>query len=106
MPYDLPDRLALARHADAAFNVLETDLMAERAASLGHHGRLAEASVAALHAFSGADEDRIAVRRKAVRHVWAYFVQREACGMRDHREIIKDWKIPGEVLSRLGAVER
>jgi len=39
MAYDLPDRLALNRRSDAAFNVLEADMLAEKASSLGHHGR-------------------------------------------------------------------
>jgi hypothetical protein len=41
----------------------------------------------------------------AARAVWKYFVQREACGMRDHREAIRLYGIPGEVLVRLGAIE-
>ena len=100
---------ALSRHSEAAFNVLQYDMLAEKAASLGHHSRVAEASVKALHAFdaaTGSADDRLRPLRKAAHDVWAYFVQREACGMRDHREIIKDFGIPGEVLVRLGAVER
>lgn len=109
MAYDLPDRFALARRSDAAFNLLEADLLAERASSLGHHAGLAEMAVAKLHSFDatgGSAEERLALLRKAAREVWAYFVQREACGMRDHRQVIRDWKIPGEVLVRLGAIER
>ena len=108
MAYDLPDRFALAARSDAAFNVLEADLMAEKASSLGHHGRLVEQAMAALRAFdpaSGDAEVRARLVRQAARHVWAYFVQREACGMRDHRHVIKDYGIPGEVLARLGAAE-
>jgi len=110
MPYDLPDRLSLARRSDAAFNVLETDLMAEKASSLGHHGRLVEAAMEALRAFDaqpgGDAEDRLKLVKAAARHVWAYFVQRELCGLRDQKQIIKDYAIPGEVLARLGAIER
>jgi hypothetical protein len=110
MAHDLPDRLALALRSDAAFNVLETDLLAEKASSLGHHGRLVEKAMAALHAFDAEADGDPAVRLKlvkaAAREVWAYFVQRELCGMRDHRPIIKDYRIPGEVLVRLGVIER
>lgn len=108
MPYDLPDRFALAARSDAAFNVLETDLMAEKASSLGHHGRLVESALAALGAFdrSGDPEVRLKLVKKAAREVWAYFVQRELCGLRDQKLIIRDLNIPGEVLVRLGAVER
>jgi hypothetical protein len=109
MAHDRTSRGALNRHSDAAFNLLQYDMMAEKAASLGHHARLAEASVKHLRAFdasgSGGADERLHLLRKAAGEVWAYFVQREACGMRDHREIIKDFGIPNEVLARLGAVE-
>ena len=98
MPYDLPDRLALGRRSDAAFNVLEGDLIAERASSLGHHGRLVETAMATLRAFDatpGAPEE-----------VWAFLVQRELCGLRDRNQVIKEYGIPGEVLARLGAIEK
>lgn len=110
MTYDLPDRLALARRSDSAFNVLEADLMAEKASSLGHHGRLVEAAMEALRRFDaepgGHPEDRLKLVKAAARHVWAYFVQRELCGLRDQKQIINDYGIPGEVLARLGAIER
>jgi hypothetical protein len=109
MAYDLPDRLALNRRSDAAFNVLEADLLAEKASSLGHHGRLVEAAMAALHAFDanpGDPAERLMLVRKAAREVWAYFVQRELCGLRDQKQIIKDYGIPNEVLVRLGAIEK
>ena len=94
-----------ARYSEAAFNVLQYDMLAEKAASLGHHGRLVEKSVAALREFEGDAEARLALVKQAARHVWAYFVQREACGMRDHSHVINDYGIPSEVLARLGAVE-
>lgn len=109
MAYDLPDRLALSRRSDAAFNVLEADLLAEKASSLGHHGRLVEASLAALRAFDAAAGDpgeRTRLLRKAAREVWAFFVQRELCGLRDQKQVIRDYGIPGEVLVRLGAIEK
>lgn len=101
---------SLPRYSDAAFNVLQYDMLQERASSLGHHARVAEAAMRALREFDakggGADEERLPLLRKAAGDVWNYFVQREACGMRDHREIIKDFGISGEVLVRLGAIER
>lgn len=105
---DLPDRAALSSYSNAAFNVLQRDMLAERASSLGYHSRLAEASVKAFRAFEGDrnSDERLMLLRRAARDVWAYFVQREACGFRNHNEIIKDFAIPGEVLARLGAIER
>ena len=110
MAYDLPDRLATLRRPDVAFDVLQAEIVAEKASSLGHQGRLVEQAMAALRAFDatpgGVPEDRVALLRKAAREVWAFFVQRELCGLRDQKQIIKDYGIPGEVLVRLGAVDR
>ena len=110
MAYDLPDRLALNRRSDAAFNVLEADMLAEKASSLGHHGRLVEHAMAALRSFDatpgGDAEERARLVRKAAREVWAFLVQRELCGLRDQKQIIKDYGIPGEVVVRLGAIEK
>lgn len=109
MAYDLPDRLALARRSDAAFNVLEADIVADKAASLGHHGRQVERALAALRAFdaaSGTAEERLALVRKAAREVWSFLVQRELCGLRDQKQIVRDYGIPGEVMARLGAIEK
>ena len=33
-------------------------------------------------------------------------MQRELCGFRDQKEVIKHYGIPGEVLVRLGAIEK
>lgn len=93
-------------YSDAAFNVLQYDMLQERASSLGHHARLVETAMAALHAFEGDGETRLTLVKKTAHIVWAYFVQREACGFRDHRQVIKDYAIPGEVLVRLGAMEK
>jgi len=109
VPYDLPDRLATLRRADAAFNVLEADLVAEKASSLGHQGRMVEEAIAALRAFDATSSDpaeRARLVRKAARAVWGFFVQRELCGLRDQKQVIRDYRIPGEVLVRLGAVEK
>lgn len=97
-----------ARYSDAAFNVLQYDMLAERASSLGHRARLVETAMTALRSFdpAGEPEERLKLVKRAAREVWSYFVQREACGFRDHREVIKDFGIPGEVLVRLGAIER
>ncbi len=96
------------RYSDAAFNVLQYDMLQERASSLAHHARLVEKAIVALREFdaSGTAEARLDLVRKAAREVWAYFVQREACGMRDHGDVIRDLAIPGEVLVRLGAIEK
>ena len=108
MDYDLPGRVAFFRRPDAAFSGLEADIAAEKASSLGHHGRLVEEAMAALRGFdpAGDPEDRLKLVKRAAQVVWAFLVQRELCGLRDQKQIVKDYGIPGEVLARLGAIEK
>ena len=104
-----PEALAARVMRDTGVNLLENEILAEKASSLGHHGRLVEKSLAALRAFdpaSGTAEDRLALLRKAAHNVWAFFVQRELCGLRDQKQMIHFYNIPGEVLARLGAIDR
>src|SRR4051794_20142677 len=108
MPYDLPARLAIARNPDLAFDVLEADLVAEKASSLGHHGRLVEQAMAALGSVDrrGDPAERLKAVKNGARVAWAFFVQGELCGLRDQKQVIKAYGIPGEVLVRLGSVEK
>lgn len=110
MSSDLPERIAALRHSGGAYDLLKTELAAETASSLGHHGRQVEAAMNAIRAFDaagqGSADERLALVRRAAKAVWAYFVQRELCGMRDHRWVIKDYGITNEVMVRLGAIER
>ena len=52
---------------------------------------------------TGTGQQREALVKTAARAVWHYFVQRELCGMRDHRWVINDYGITNEVMARLGA---
>ena len=101
-----PRLLAEARlRADQGINLLESEMLADKASSLGHHGRLVEQAMAELKAFEGAPEQRLELVKKAAQEVWAFFVLREICGLRDQKEIIRFYDIPPEVLVRLGAME-
>ena len=110
MSSDFAERIAALRRTDAAFNVLQTDIVAEKAASLGHQGRQMEKALKALRDFDalggGAAEARLRLVKAAARDVWSFLVQRELCGLRDQKQIIAEYAIPGEVLVRLGAVDR
>ena len=88
---------------------MESEILAEKAASLGHHGRLVEKALIALREFDagqGNPDERLALVKEAAHQVWAFFVQRELCGLRDQKEIIRFYGIPQEVLARLGAIDR
>jgi hypothetical protein len=101
----MPSEFAGKLQARSGLGVLEAELLAETAASLGRAGREVELSLERLRAFdAGApdDGDRRDLVRAAARAVWAYWVQREACGLVDHRQVIRDQRIPREVLNRVG----
>lgn len=99
--------LARLRPVDGV-NPLENEILGEKASSLGHHGRMVEKALAALKAFDAAPgpaEQRLPLVKKAAREVWAFLVQRELCGLRDQREVVRFYGIPPEVMARLGAVD-
>lgn len=104
-----PEALAARAMRDTGLNILESEVLAEKASSLGHHGRLVEQSLAALQAFdpaSGTAEERQLLLRMAAHNVWSFFVQRELCGLRDQKEVVRFYQVPGEVLARLGAIDK
>lgn len=89
-------------------DVLDHELAEERAGALGRTGRLLEQ---ALDVFR--DYERSApphTDRKRERLLWdlaervqAFVVQREACGLRQSREVLAHYRIPREALARVGA---
>jgi hypothetical protein len=100
-----PDLLAQKFRQPSGFDVLESEMLAEKAAALGHQGRQVEKALAAL-ARCPTPEARSELLGKAVEAVWAFFVQRELCGLGDQHEVIRHYGIPREVLARLGAISR
>ncbi|CAN7649580.1 hypothetical protein LJR030_001915 [Rhizobium sp. LjRoot30] len=106
MSFRLPDLSGRSPTSNSGLNILEYELMAERADSLGRHGRKVEAALENLRDClpegSGAT-DREALLNDASDAVWAFFVQREICGLRNGREVIQRYVIPAQVLARLGA---
>ena len=96
-----PARFSAAR--DLEPTALEHEVLGEKAASLGRSGRRVEETLAALAACPKDDAARPPLLRDAVETVYYYLIQRELCGLRDHRPVIDHYQIPAEVLSRLGA---
>lgn len=101
----LRDSLDLIRavRPDAGAAALEYEIMAERAASLGAAEQRVAKSIAAL---ATAGDDRDHCLAEARQTVWEYFVQRELIGFRKHNDVIRDLKIPPEVLAGLGAMAK
>lgn len=97
---------------EAALDALGHEILAEKASALGAAGHRAEITLARLRQHPASkdglsEEDHAALRRKLLKEatdaVYAWFIQRELCGMRRHDSVIRDLQIPREVLVRLGA---
>ena len=104
-----PELAAKLRTSDYLLNPVDTEIVAEKASSLGHHGRLVERALADLRDFDaepGDPDTRRELVGRAAREVWAFFVQRELCGLRDQKQVIAFYGIPNEVLVRLGASDK
>jgi hypothetical protein len=80
---------------------LDYEIAGEMASALGRAGARVQAALDRLAAAEG--DERGAVLKDASEAVYAYFVQREACGLRRHGDAIRYYAIPPEVLARLGA---
>ncbi len=103
----MPSQFTGRLQAKSGLSVLEGELFAEQAASLGRTGRDVEVCLERLRAFDAGEAgagDRRELVRQAARVVWAYWVQREACGLVDHRQVIREQRIPREVLNRVGVL--
>jgi hypothetical protein len=99
--------------SDVLFDALGHEILAEKASALGRAGEKVEAALARLgahmdgqpdgRAASGHDSRRKALLKEAADAVYAFFIQRELCGLRRHDAVIGELGIPREVLVRLGA---
>jgi len=47
---------------------------------------------------------RASLVAEASRALWLFVVQREACGLRDLRYVLRDYRVPHEVAARMGAL--
>lgn len=89
---------------------LDYELAQEKAAALGRHGRALEAALAALKAFDARPGDATADSRperralvaEAGHALWMLVVQRDALGLRDTRQLMRDYAVPPEVQGRMG----
>ena len=101
-----PQALAPSFTRDSGLNLLEYELMSERADALGRHGLRVEKAIAALDAINDRTPpaQRETLLNEAADVVWAFFIQREICGLRSNRDAIQRYGIPKEVIARLGIV--
>ena len=69
-------------------------------------GRALETALAELREFDATHPSAERTRRNLVRAagkaLWMFVVQREACGLRDTRQLMRDYRVPPEVQYRMG----
>lgn len=87
----------------SGLDLLDHELAAEKASALGRAGERVEERLRLLRAAKPDSAARPALLKAASEAVYAYFIQRESCGLRRHGDVIREYAIPGEVLARLGA---
>ena len=106
MAVRIPQSLSGSVERDTGWSVLDYELHQQKAQTLGDLGSRVEQALAALRAFDGSggtdEARRTDLVDEAAAQVWAFMVQREICGLRHWDAVVKDYRIPGEVLSRLG----
>jgi hypothetical protein len=94
--------------------LLEYEFGQEKASALGRIGRALEQAIAALAAFDAEHpvhetasapvrQARARLVSEASQAFWHFVVQREACGLRDMRQVLRDYRVPPEVAARMGA---
>jgi hypothetical protein len=94
-------------------DLLEHEFAQERASALGRLGRALEAALAALARFDAECPSersgewrrlRASLAAEASVALWQFVVQREACGLRDMRQVLRDYQVPPEVAARMGVL--
>ena len=89
-------------------NILDGEIMAEIASSIGRCGRAFEKALANLkdhdrnHAEAQDAQARLALVQEAADRAWALFIQYELAGLSTQQQLVKRYNIPGEVLVRVG----
>ena len=92
-------------------DLLGIEFAQAKAEALGRLGRALEAAIAALADFDAhpsrapslVERPRAILVEEASLALWHFVVQREACGLRDLRQVMRDYRVPAEVAARMGA---
>jgi len=97
---------------ETGWSVLDGEIAQQKAQTLGTLGTQVEQALARLRAFDAEapGPERAPARSvlldEAAERVWALMIQRELCGLRFWEAVVKEYRIPREVLNRLGRVSR
>ncbi len=89
---------------------LDYEIAQEKAAALGRLGCGLEQALQRLRDFDaahvaapGGHRQRVDLVVEAGYALWLFLVQREACGLRDSRAVMRNYRVPAAVQGRAGA---
>ncbi|MEO4044082.1 DUF6665 family protein [Hoeflea sp. CAU 1731] len=105
-----PPNLSGLSRGKTGLAVLDYEVMQERASALGEAGRMLEKALLDLrnHDAQTVEGDkpdkhkRSGLVQKAADAAWALFIQHELSGLASQRILVRRYRIPGEVLARVG----
>jgi hypothetical protein len=94
------------RRSASITDALDYEVAQEQASALGRAGRALETALAALDEHDRNGQDAEETRRTLVADagdaLWRFIIQRECCGLRDQRAVMRDYRVPQEVQNRMG----
>jgi hypothetical protein len=102
MTFRLPQNLSTQLNHERGESVLAYEIMAEKAASLGRAGKTIETALAKLQNFAGPAAEHAVLVQSAADAVHAFLIQRELCGMMQHDDAIAHYRVPREILAKMG----
>ena len=104
--FDMVPLIPFRRRSTSITDALDYEVAQEQALALGRAGRALEAALTALSEHDGsgqtADETRRELVAEASEALWRFVIQRECCGLRDSRAVMRDYRVPQEVQNRMG----
>jgi hypothetical protein len=98
---------AMALHSlRSGYATLEYEIAEEKASALGRLGRRLEAALTALAACPRTANTNRKIRDHLVEQagyaLWLRAVQREACGLNNLAHLLQVYRVPNEVVARMG----
>jgi len=94
----------------SGYATLEIEITQEKASALGRLGRRLEGALAALAACPRTANADAKIRDSLVDQagyaLWLFVVQREACGLNDSTQVMRNYAVPREVYVRMGPLAR
>lgn len=115
MSFRPPSTIGL-RPMASPIDVLQYEVLQEKASTLGRLTQAFEAALTALRDFDAglgsepadaADHGRREVFIDAAAEaVWCFVIQREACGLRNTEAVLREYRVPAAVRLRMGVSRR